>query len=169
MNYKITTLLLLTFLAVDSIYGQRPRKLSPKNNTSIQKVDVEIQKQLSLIFEAKELQTLINEPTIRIKQFDNINKNNFKTFKIKSKSVDVLDANEIAEQNNANYFYFVGWSDVLNMLDIEMIHQATKTKVKILLTKKGNDWVFGTSELVSDKKPEQKDNAPARRSLRRRG
>ena len=133
MKIKLILLALLTIICIDNTYGQRPRKKTATAKTN-PKVDLVIQKQMSLLFEAKELKSLISGSTsIRFKTFDNINKDNFKTFKIQDKALEILDSNEITQQNNPDYFYIVGWSDVLNMLNIEIIHQATKTKVKILL------------------------------------
>ena len=169
MKIKLILLALLTIICIDNTYGQRPRKKTATAKTN-PKVDLVIQKQMSLLFEAKELKSLISGSTsIRFKTFDNINKDNFKTFKIQDKALEILDSNEITQQNNPDYFYIVGWSDVLNMLNIEIIHQATKTKVKILLTKKNNEWQFGTSELISEKKPETSEKLPAKKSLKRRG
>lgn len=168
MTFKLLVLTILAFFCVEFAYSQKNRKLAPSNKTT-EKVDSDVQKQIKLLFEAKEIQPLIDESsTIRLKQFDNVNKANFKDYKIKNKTVVILDSSDLLAQNDPNYFYIVSWNDVLNMLDIELVHQATKTKVKILLTKIGNEWGFGTSELVSDKKVEPQKNTPARKPLRRR-
>lgn len=171
MKFKILTIVLVTLFSVSDLYSQRPRKLSPKKPNTTERFNSEIQKQLTLMFEAKELQDLIaNANVIRFKQFDDINKANFKDFKIRNKAFEVIDGSDANAQSNPEYFYIVAWSDVLNMLDVVIVHQATKTKIKILLTKRETIWEFGASELVTEKKPEtNKNTTPARKSLRRRG
>lgn len=166
---SILFIFILTLGVPSQAQAQRNRKLSSKKSTS-EKVNVEIQTQLSLMFEAKELQNLIaTAPNIRFKAFEEINAANFKNFKIKDKAVEVLDPSSVSHQDNPNYFYITAWGDVLNMLNVEIVHKESQTKVKVLLTKDGNNWVFGTSELLSEKKTEDKKPTNGRKSLKRRG
>lgn len=166
---SILFIFILTLGALAQAQAQRNRKLSAKKPTA-EKVNVEIQTQLSLMFEAKELQNLIaTAPNIRFKAFEEINVANFKNFKIKDKAVEVLDTASLSHHDNLNYFYITAWGDVLNMLNVEIVHKESQTKVKVLLTKDNNKWTFGTSELLSEKKAEDKKPTSGRKSLKRRG
>jgi len=169
---KKTTFVLIFILTLGSIEltnAQRNRKLSPRTSTA-EKVNVDIQNKLSLMFEAKEFQNLIsNSSTIRFKAFEDINERNFKNFKIKGKVLEILDPTNSEYQNNPNYFYITAWEDVLNMLNVEIVHQETKSKIKILLTQDNSKWEFGTSELISEKKVEDKRPSSGRKPLKRRG
>ena len=40
------------------------------------------------------------------------------------------------------------WNEILNMQDFELIHEKTKTKIKVLLLKKSGVLKFGSSELL---------------------
>jgi hypothetical protein len=80
-----------------------------------------------------------------------------------------LEPSSGSYQDNPNYFYITAWGDVLNMLNVEIVHKESQTKVKVLLTKDNNKWSFGTSELIFEMKSEDKKPTKGRKSMKRRG
>ena len=73
-------------------------------------------------------------------------------FKIYGQNLEVITIDDINRKDITDYIDIVKWSEVLNMLDFELIHEKTQTKIKVLLLKKNGVLKFGTSELIKAKK-----------------
>lgn len=149
-NTKKISLLIL-FLTSFISFAQKKTTTITKKPT----VNVEIQNTVKLIFDAPELVKLYKDPKnlpVRILEYDVINKNNFQNFKIYGQNVEVITMDDINKKDITNYVDIVKWNEVLNMLDFELVHEKTQTKIKVLILKKNGVLKFGTSELIKAKK-----------------
>jgi hypothetical protein len=118
-------------------------------------VNVEIQNMVKLIFDAPELVKLYKDPKnlpVRILEYDDINKRNFENFKIYGQNVQIITIDDINKNDITDYIDITKWNEVLNMLDFELLHEKTQTRIKILLLKKQGVLKLGTSEIIKGKK-----------------
>ena len=149
LNSKKISLLIVLLTSFFS-FGQKKT-----NVLKTPPVNLEIQNIVKLIFDAPELIKLYKDTKnlpVRILEYDAINKNNFQNFKIYGQNLEVITIDDINRKDITDYIDIVKWSEVLNMLDFELIHEKTQTKIKVLLLKKNGVLKFGTSELIKAKK-----------------
>ena len=147
-NLAQTTILVL-FL---SLMGYSQKKAPAK---TAKPVNVEIQNTVKLIFDAPELVKLYKDPKnlpVRILEYDEINKRNFENFKIYGQNVQVITIDEVNDKNITDYVDITKWNEILNMLDFELTHEKTKTRIKVLILKKNGVLKLGTSEIIKGKK-----------------
>ena len=89
---------------------------------------------------------------MRILEYDEINKRNFENFKIYGQNVQVITIDEVNDKNITDYVDITKWNEILNMLDFELTHEKTKTRIKVLILKKNGVLKLGTSEIIKGKK-----------------
>jgi hypothetical protein len=118
-------------------------------------VNLEIQNMVKLIFDAPELIKLYKDPKnlpVKILEYDDINKRNFQNFKIYGQNVQIITMDDINKNDITDYIDITKWNEVLNMLDFELLHEKTQTRIKVLLLKKQGVLKLGTSEIIKGKK-----------------
>jgi hypothetical protein len=150
MKTKNQNLSLIVILLISSFsFAQKKNQAS-----KLPPVNTEIQNMVKLIFDAPDLVKFYKDPKnlpVKILEYDEINKRNLENLKIYGQNVQIITLNDVNKNNISDYIDIVKWSEVLNMVDFELLHEKTKLRYKVLLLKKNGVLKLGTSEIIKKK------------------